>query len=230
MHCLQCRFRIMCKLFLLNLFVVTPVRLMPAFAINFSKVLFCLLFLPYSWAERYFNNFPILPTKQEHCLASFIPGRHVMCIQDTALLSSWQSSAASTIPASIECSRSSATSCQEKTSDVFLAFLNHHRDRSGCLKFFSPLHTHLDFSFITFQFTLQSLLMAVHQMIDLHGVASSFSSPFSERRGLISGIADEVFQVCWAASDERGFHLGGASAALCRAGSLLSICWSAESR
>lgn len=30
----------MCKLFLLNLFGVAPVRLMPALAINFSKVLF----------------------------------------------------------------------------------------------------------------------------------------------------------------------------------------------
>lgn len=39
MHCLQCGFRIMCKLFLLNLFVVAPVRLVPTLAISFSKVL-----------------------------------------------------------------------------------------------------------------------------------------------------------------------------------------------
>lgn len=43
MHCLQCGFRIVCKVFLLFLFVVAPVRLVPALAINFSKVLLCLL-------------------------------------------------------------------------------------------------------------------------------------------------------------------------------------------
>lgn len=60
---------------------------------------------------------------------------------------------------------------------------------------FTSLHTCSDF-FVTFQFNLQSLLVAVHQMIDFHGAVSSFSGPSSERRGLIGGIADEVFQMC----------------------------------
>lgn len=71
---------------------------------------------------------------------------------------------------------------------MFLAFLNPHRDRYGCLKFFSPLHTLAwIFSFVTFQF---SLFWWQWPDIDFHGVASSFSSPSSE-----SGIADEVSDV-----------------------------------
>lgn len=61
---------------------------------------------------------------------------------------------------------------------------------------FTSLHTRLDFSFVAFQFSLQSLLVEVHQVIDFHGVTSSFSSPSSGKGGLISGIADEVFQMC----------------------------------
>jgi len=41
-------------------------------------------------------------------------------------------------------------------------------------------------------------------------VAASFSGPSSGRKGLVSGCAEETFQMCQATSDRRGFQPGGA--------------------